>query len=398
MRWGIGWREMIFRRAIGVLWMFMATCFAQEAGGGDAPVALPSANLEIRDDGVRVAVLGYHDFSGNERETAMRIRTSKFRKQMETIKNLQIPVIPMADFIEWKSTGKPIPQKAIVITMDDGWKSSYTDAFPILKEFGFPFTIYLYKDYVDGGGKALTSEMIREMMANGATIGSHSVSHPFPQTVKANRKRGEKAYDEFLDKEMGESKDFLEEKFKTPVTTFAYPGGYYTEEMLVKGEALGYSHMFTVQPGKVKRSLPNNILPRYIILGNHDRIFEYATSFRESQAGVAAPSGTLAKVLPFPVEPQPGAIVNTRMPEISVDLTKAGEIDPATLKMRIGGFGEVPANYASEGKIFSWQVNRKLRQPSCHVEVSWKTPEGDDAEVLRWGFQIDKGAAYLPDE
>ena len=365
-----------------------------------APAPAPVQNLDIPDDGVRVSILGYHDFSETERETAMRIRTSKFRKQMEVIKKMDIPVISMADFIAWKDEGKTIPDKAIVITLDDGWKSVYTDAYPVLKEFGYPFTIYLYKDYVDGGGKALTTAMIEEMMANGATIGSHSTTHPFPQTVKKYRKKGEAAYDKFLNKEMMESKRFLDEKFNTSVDTFAYPGGYFTEEMLIKAEQVGYTHLFTVQPGKVKRSLPNNILPRYVILGNHDRIFEFAMSFRDSQTSMS--SGTVAglmKELAHPVQPQPGAIINTRLPEISVDLSAVENLDPATLKMQIAGFGEVPANYASEAKTFVWRVNRRLRQPVCQVQVTWKDTAGKETETpLKWSFQIDREATYLPDE
>lgn len=364
------------------------------------PAAQPAVALDVPDDGVRVAVLGYHDFAEKEMETAMRIRTSKFRKQMETIHQLGIPVISMADFIAWKDTGKAIPEKAIVITMDDGWKSAYTDAFPVLKEFKFPFTLFLYKDYVDGGGKALTTAMIEEMKANGATIGSHSTSHPFPQTVKKYRKQGTEAFDKFLQKEMGDSKTFLENKFNVKVVSFAYPGGYFTEEMLLKGEQVGYTHMFTVQPGKVKRTVPNNVLPRYIVLGNYDKIFDFATNFRDSLTTVPGAAGSeFVKELPYPVEPQPGAIISSRLPEISVNLSTAENIDPATLKMQIAGFGEVPANYAREGKLFSWQVNRRLRQPVCNVLVTWKTTDGKETETpLKWCFQIDKEAAYLPDE
>ena len=370
--------------------------------GQSEPEAAPAPleSLDIPDDGVRVAVLGYHDFSESERETAMRIRTSKFRKQMEVIRKMEVPVISMADFIAWKDGGKAIPGKAIVITLDDGWKSVYTDAYPVLKEFGFPFTIYLYKNYVDGGGKALTTPMIREMMANGATIGSHSTTHPFPQTVKKYRKAGPEAFDKFLNTEMAESKRFLEEKFKIVANTYAYPGGYFTEEMLTKANEVGYTHLFTVLPGKVKRSLPNNILPRYVILGNHDRIFEFAMSFRDSRTSM--PAGTVAglmKELAHPVQPQPGAIINTRLPEISVDLSAVEDLDPATLKMQVAGFGEVPANYASEARTFLWRVNRRLRQPICQVQVTWKDTAGKETETpLEWSFQIDRESAYLPDE
>lgn len=383
-------------------WLFFAglAVVSPVMGQNAALDAEPLRELDVPDDGVRVAVLGYHDFSETERETAMRIRTSKFRKQMEAIRQLGVPVIPMADFTAWKDGKKEIPEKAVVITIDDGWKSTYTDAFPILKEFGYPFTVFLYKDYVDGGGKALTTSMIKEMMKFGGTVGSHSVTHPFPQAVKASRKRGAETYDKFLNKEMGESKRFLEEKFGAPVATYAYPGGYFTEEMLTKAGQLGYTHLFTVQPGKVKRTNPNEVLPRYIILGNYDKIFDFALTFRDPQTDMPAGSvAGLVQELPFPVEPQPGAIINSRLPIISVDLTTAENIDPATLRMQVAGFGEVPANYASEGKIFSWQVNRRLRQPTCQVQVTWKDAAGKTTETpLKWSFQIDREAAYLPDE
>lgn len=360
----------------------------------------PLNSLNLTDDGTRVAVLGYHDFSETERETAMRIRTSKFREQMETIRELGFAVIAMDDFIAWKIGKKTIPEKSIVITIDDGWKSVYTDAFPILKEFGYPFTVFLYKDYVDGGGKALTTPMIQEMLKHGATIGSHSTTHPYPQTVKKFRKQGEQAYDQFLEVEMRSSKRYLEQKFKKPVPTFAYPGGFFTEEMLSKAQQVGYTHLFTVQPGKVKRNLPDNIIPRYIILGNYDKIFQFAINFRDAPS--TAPGGSVAgmlKSLAYPVNPQPGAIINSRLPNIEVDFSGAENIDPTSLKMQIAGFGEVPANFASEAKLFSWQVNRRLRNKICSVKVTWNDLAGVPTEKpLEWSFQIDRGAAYLPDE
>lgn len=363
------------------------------------PVAPPVEDTHIPDDGVRVSILGYHDFSETLPETAMRIKTSKFRNQMEAIRQLGITVITLDDFIAWKKGERDIPKKSILLTLDDGWKSVYTDAYPILKEFGYPYTLYLYKNYVDGGGKALTTDMINEMLKNGASIGSHSVSHPYPGTVKSHRKKGPQAYNTFLRKELGESKRFLESKFPVKATTYAYPGGFHTEEMLTLGEEFGYDYMFTVLPGKVKRSLPDRTLPRYMILGNHDKIFEFATTFREG--GVAGTTqvgevSEIAKKLPYPVAPEPGSIINSRLPEISVDLTNLENLDPASLSMKVSGFGEVPATYSAETKKYTWQVNRRLRQLGTQVSVTWKDTAGKAPEIpLRWTFQIDRESAYL---
>ncbi len=389
-----------FRHSI-CLWLALTVAALCQVAEPQPTVPNPSLTEDERpDDGVRVAILGYHDFSETEQQTAMRIRTSKFREQMQTIRDLGLAVIPMSDFIAWKNGEKAIPAKSVVITIDDGWKSVYTDAYPILKEFGYPFTIFIYKDYLDGGSKAMTTTMVKDMLKHRATIGSHSTTHPYPQAVKKYQKTGVQEYDKFLEVEMRESKRFLEQQFKKNIPLYAYPGGFYTDEMLTKAEQVGYSHLFTVQPGKVNRDLPNNLLPRYIILGNHDKIFEFAINFRDTVANSAEGLVEgMAKTLEFPVIPQPGAIINSRQPNIEVDFTTATHIDPQTLKMQVAGFGEVPANYASAGKLFSWQVNRRLRNKTCTVLVTWKDLEGKPTEKpLEWTFQIDQGAAYLPNE
>ncbi len=362
------------------------------------PVAPP---VVIPDDGIRVSILGYHDIAEKQPETAMRIHTSKFRKQMETIQQLGYKVISLDEFNAWKKDGKTIPAKSLLITFDDGWKSVYTEAFPVLKQLGFPFTIFLYKNYVDGGGKALTTPMIQEMLASGImSIGSHSVSHPFPIAVKNAQKKGPVVFDTYLRNEMGESKLFLESKFPGKITTYAFPGGFYTEEMLKLGSELGYSYMFTVVPGKIKRDQANETLHRYIVQGNYDKIFEMATSFREGASGTE-PVGILpgqVQTTPYPVLPEAGAVINSRLPEISADLSKVEKLNPATLTMKISGFGEVPANFAVASKKFSWQVNRPLRQPSCQVSITWKDSAGKAPETpLHWTFQIDRESAYLPD-
>ena len=388
------------------LTLIMTLCAGCGVWAQDEPAAAAAAvplaeDSTITDDGVRVAVLGYHELCEKLPETAMRIHTSKFRRQMATIRQLGITVIALDDFMAWKMGAKKIPEKSALITFDDGWKSVYTEALPILREFGYPFSIYLYKQYVDGGGKALTTAMIQEMVTGGTAVGSHSVSHPYPGTIKKYCKQGVAAYDAFLRVEMGESKRFLEYKFGLKVTSYAYPGGYHTEEMFPLAKEFGYTHAFTVVPGKVQRSTADLTLPRYMIFGNNDKVFEMATTYHESPSPGTTPAGTLAGIAPttpYPVVPEPGAIINSRLPTISANLRNVDSLNPASLVMQVSGFGEVPAIYdAASGKL-SWQVNRPLRQPTCQVAIHWKNTAGKAPETpLRWSFQIDRESAYLPD-
>lgn len=360
--------------------------------------ALAAAAPAPVDDGARVAVLGYHDFSETEEQTEMRILTSKFRQQMETLRELNLPVISMEEFQKWKRGEGDLPPRSVMITIDDGWKSVYTDAFPILKEFGYPFTLFLYKNYIDGGGKALTTPMIQEMIKHGATIGSHSVGHPYPADLKKHRREGPDAYDKFLRLQMGESKRFLEAKFGEEVSTYAYPGGFHTEEMFPLAEEFGYRQLFTVIPAKVKRDTSDLTLPRYVVLGTHDPIFDLAVKFGSIAGGDPGALAAISKPTPFPVTPAPGSLVGDRQPRITVDLSEAGEIDPESLTMRIAGFGTVPASWNPETEHLEWVINRPLRLNQYDIEVRWQPvdEEADAPEPLRWTFRLDHEAAYVP--
>ncbi len=350
----------------------------------------------INDDGVRVTILGYHDFSKTKKATEMLIPTDKFRKQMQAIHDLGLNVITMEEFLAWKRGEKKVADKSVVITIDDGWKSVYTDAYPVLREFGYPFTVFLYTNYVDGGGSALTTEMIKEMQQYGCTVGSHSVSHPFPAAVKKERIKGSKKFSAYLKQEFDESRKILRKKFKGDVTTYAYPGGFVTGEMLPVATESGYECLFTVLPGKATRTTSNFTVPRYIILGTHDYIFRNATSFKATTTS-AATDGAIVQSTAHPVQPEPGILISNRTPIISADLSQVENIDPSTLLMRVAGFGKVPAIYNSETKSVSWQVNRRLRSRTCEVTISWQIKDTAKYEApLSWTFLIDRAAAYQP--
>lgn len=352
-----------------------------------------AAQIDPKDDGVRVSVLGYHDFTLEGEETEMCIRADKFRKQMELLRDYGISVISLEEFHAWKLGKKAIPEKSILITVDDGWKTFHQLAKPILDELGYPYTMFLYKNYVDGGGRALTSTMIRRMIKDGATIGSHSVSHPYPVVFKQQQRKGDLSYLEFLRKEMGESKTFLEKRFKTPITAYSYPGGYVSKEMLPLVEELGYDYAFTTKPGKTMRSTPESLIPRFMILGNYDRIFEFATDFGELSP--ATTTGILEKP-DYPVSPEPGSVIPSRLPVIRADLSKVKDLDAKSLEMRVSGFTKVPATLDPDTRIYTWKVNRPLRTPSCSVTITWRDLQGDTPEKpLRWSFLIDREAAYL---
>lgn len=130
-------------------------------------------------------------------------------------------------------------QKAVVITFDDGYKSNYTKAFPILKKYNAKATIFVTSDKI-GSQWYLNQSEIQEMADSGlVTIGSHSTSHPRLTDLNS----------ENLDYELSHSKATLEAITKKPVTNLAYPFGAYSDSVVSSAKKY-YSCAFSVQYGR----------------------------------------------------------------------------------------------------------------------------------------------------
>ncbi len=359
-----------------------------------APKAVP---FELNKSSV-VSILGYHDF--RERGgTPMIIAAEKFREQMQAVKDSGIPVIPLSDVLAWRRGEKNIPEEAFVITMDDGWQGVYQHAFPVLKEFGFPFTIYLYKKYVNIGGRSLTWEQVREMMQHGCEVGSHSVSHESLRTRKAGRNAA--AHQAWVLAELQESKSFLEENLGVSCKTFAYPFGIFDEIIAEAGLQAGYEALVTVNSQKVIWDSPLAKLGRFIIHGESDANFKLATSFR-GRGDVASSHFLLADARDaegrslVELTPAPDSIIQDRLPLIEARLERVGDVLPESVRLRVSGLGTVPADYDPDSKIVRYRMPVRLRREDCAVTLSFKKAADQPDEVLSWRFKVDLKAAYQP--
>jgi len=381
-----------------------------------SPVANAQNNTPVPCEQTQVAVLGYHDFSATKSVTDMRMRTEEFRKQMQAIRDSGYRVISLAEFAQWKSGKLQLPAYCVLITIDDGWKSVYTDAYPILKEFGYPFVIFAYTNFINNGGATLTHEMLTEMIANGATLQSHSTSHPYPSKVKGAARKGAEEFHNFLKGEMLDSKTALEQISKQPVYAYCYPGGYNTADIHAKGLEFGYQLLFTVNPTKSKFSDNNAAIPRHIIYGNLASTFTNALRFSSpasvsantqaggAGSGSASGGGTSSgnapaknPAFPLAVSPAPGSTDADRLATINVPLEALGDYDINTLELTVTGFGKVPASYNPETKVLSWKPVRPLRHNIIEAVLRFKKPQETNWQpALSWQFSTKSSLQEQP--
>ena len=387
-------------KAVPVVDIAEETQVAPPPAAADAVIDPAIPELKIN-KAAQISILCYHDFVTTRAVSQMRIHTDHFRKQMQSIKDARLKVISLGDFVKWRRGEQDIPDSCLMITIDDGYNSVYHDAFPILKEFGYPFSIFLYKQYVNGGGRALTTAMVQEMLANGCELGSHSVSHPLNIAKVGNRTPEE--YEAFLVRELQDSKQFLEDMFMRPVPTYAHPGGTYTQHILELGASFGYEFMFSVNPAKVTWDSTPGLIPRYVVLGNdpNDRNFKAALSFRGISDGDLGrqllgdnEAGGEALVT---TSPQPNATIASRRPLISIDISRLEGVDPASITMKLGGLGQVPCQFDSRTGRITYQVVEPLRSNEAHVHVSFQRAGNDKPDMVSWKFFVDLLAHYLPE-
>ncbi|ODS34151.1 MAG: putative polysaccharide deacetylase [Candidatus Scalindua rubra] len=159
-------------------------------------------------------ILTYHSIS-NEIEPDETVTPEEFERQLHYIKK-NYKVISLEEAVGYLKTDFEKISGSIVITFDDGYSDNYHNAYPLLKKYNFPATIFLVSDFIENNGnKYLSLSQVNEMKNNNISFGSHTISHRILARLT----------NEEVVKEIKDSKDVLESKLSKKISSFAYPIG-----------------------------------------------------------------------------------------------------------------------------------------------------------------------------
>jgi peptidoglycan/xylan/chitin deacetylase (PgdA/CDA1 family) len=344
-----------------------------------------SATPEPIDLSSQVVVLCYHRFEDKPKDS-LAIKPADFEAQMQILKDNGISVISMQDFLAWRRGEKAIPAKSAIVSIDDGYISGYSVAWPILKKFGYPFTMFIYTDYVKGGpksgGQSVSWEQLAEMRDAGVDIQSHTVTH---SSLNARKGKTDDQYREWLKNEIAGSKELLERQLGIPVKALAYPYGLHNEAVREAVKQAGYEAAFTVYGQRIGHGAEATLIGRYAIESNKPKVFEQAANFTGSVEGGDG-AGAMPAAVTMVTQPSDGETVSDPSPEIKANLASLGNVDPKSVTMRISGVGLVPATYDPETKLVSYKLTQKLYSGQVTVIVG-ATVNGRKTEA-RWSFNV----------
>ena len=356
-----------------------------------APVATTSAlrSTPSATSGQTVIVFLWHQFKPAGTPISPKfmwtMHQDVFASEMKYIHDNGYNVIPMSQMLDFLHHKGTIPPKAVVITIDDGYKSAVVYAAPILKQYGYPWTFFIYPEFVtvaEGSGAVSWNDLL-ELQKEGVDIESHSMTHPklTSHRQKWNGSIHELTPDEYaawLENETAGSKKLLEEKMGKPITVFAYPYGLYNKQVEAAAIGAGYDAIVTVADNPVHASTNIKSIGRYTMTTPVEKNF--AAYLRQ---GVLVLENA---------DPAPGTTISNPRPVITASLSYAGTLDPSSIETEVRDFGNVKHDFDPATNTIRLYLPRNLIQPVVLVNIRVQDAATKQVMVANWHFNYEPAA------
>ncbi len=195
-----------------------------------------------------VRILYYHSISNAPIRSS--VSPSAFASQIEYLVRSGYRLLSLSDAVQRLACRAVLPDKSVVITLDDGFRDNYEEALPILTQFRAPATVFLTVAYIgtdhlptltrtDFVARPLSWAQVREMHEGGIEFGSHTLTHPMLSQIPVDRAR----------REIGEAKRRMENILGMPILLFCYPRGDYDETVMRIVREEGHRAACTTVPG-----------------------------------------------------------------------------------------------------------------------------------------------------
>lgn len=334
-----------------------------------ASPGLSLENSSIKGAGDGATVLIYHRF-GEDKYPTTNIAVERFREQLELLKNNNFQVISLDRLIHSLKKEGGVPDRAVVITIDDGYRSVYTEAWPVLKEYGYPFTVFLYTRATENHhSNYMTWDQVREMKAAGVDFQNHGHAHEHMAFKPAEM--GMDEYRAWIRADLAVSTGIISRELKERPRFFAVPYGEYNKTVLDEIRSFGYEAILLQDPGSVSSDSDPFAIPREPILGNEWSTLEHLQE-------------VLARVdLPFTGEiPAAGQLSDTKPDLFGARLLHPERYVPGTLGIYVSELGWQQASL--EGDFVKITNSSELKRSINRVAISGRERASGRLAIRYW--------------
>ena len=256
-----------------------------------------------QDPPANAVVLMYHHVSSTTPRVTS-LNADEFRAHLSYLRDNNFHVMPLEDIVSALRSGAALPDRTAAITFDDGYRNNYDTAFPMLREFGFPFTLFISSGLVGSNARLyLNWDQIREMAKNGATVANHGISHPY--LLAREDGEDQRAWLQRIEQEIVTAEEQIKTETGQDHKLFAYPYGEYDRAIQTLVERLGYVGIGQ-QSGPMNAHSDFTALPRFPFSGNYAAMDTFATKVQSLAFDVKL----IAPDTPVTSDPKPEAVLD----------------------------------------------------------------------------------------
>ncbi len=328
-------------------------------------IVAPVASVQPDNSAV---ILMYHNVS-SETPASTSVSVEKFTQHMQYLADNQYTVWPLFKTLQHLATGKTIPAKTVVLTFDDAYQSVYEQAFPVLKEKGWPFTVFVTTQYIgEGYTNFMSWQQLREIRQSGGEVGNHSLSHP--HFVRRRGAETDQQWRQRIIDEVQQAQTILQQNAVSPILAVAYPYGEYSKEVKELLRELGYFGIGQ-HSGAVSRQTDFQAVPRFPITTGFDDMENFALK-------------VASKNLPVTVLSPDDGIINADVdiPELTLRL-QAGDYKKTGLRCYAKGQGRIQHEWlADEGSVVVVRAKESIRPG--RTKYNCTAPSASEDNVFYW--------------
>ncbi|HHY22337.1 MAG TPA: polysaccharide deacetylase family protein [Bacilli bacterium] len=239
-----------------------------------------------KSDEPKVTVLMYHHFADGERNSVI-VNPEQFHEQLSALKEAGYSTITERQLLAFLNEEEvELPEKPLLITIDDGYLSNYEVAYPTLKELGMNAVIYVVsssRGQTPGYIEHFTWEQAKEMYESGVIdIQSHTHDqHAYVESAKGEKpalsvklivdgvEESDEEYRERIYNDLKTSKEEIEANVGNEVFSLTYPYGAFNDTVIEVATELGYRLMYTVKEGVTYAGSDSAKINRINVDGNY---------------------------------------------------------------------------------------------------------------------------------